>query len=121
MESKNACAIRYCPDAKLITDFDAEDINRADFFRFKALYLILDEEDSEEFYADGGNRLFKLDNAEAFKLFSTAELLIRKGKTKSQWVKMSLDEDIDKRIAVTNDQFYAPTAEQIFETLEIIR
>jgi hypothetical protein len=82
LESRNACAVRYCPGARLVSDFDAENPDRADYFRFRALYLILDEDDSEEFYADGDNRVFKLDNAEAFKLFSGAGLLSQKAKTK---------------------------------------
>ena len=51
--------------------------------------------------------LFKIDNVDSFKLsVITAGLLTKKAKTKSQWIKMALDEDIDFRISAVNDEFY---------------
>jgi len=60
MEAKYACGIRYCANAYKIQEYCADNPNRSDFFRFMALYQILNEEDSEEFYADSKDRLFKL-------------------------------------------------------------
>jgi hypothetical protein len=104
MESKYACGIRYCSDAHKVGNIDTADPNHRDYFRFMALFQILNEEDSEEFYMDGENRFFKLDNAEAFMLSITCGLLIKKAKTKSQWVKMAIDEELEniKRSHMTN-------------------
>ena len=113
LESKYACGIRYCHNAREAENIDVADLNHWDYFRFKALFQILDEEDSEEFYADEQKRLFKLDNAEAFLLSIVCGLLIKKAKTKSQWVKMSIDEDLEKYLNKSNEQFYSMMADKI--------
>ena len=115
MEAKYACGIRYCAEALKINDFDANDPNQADYFRFMALYQILNEEDSEEFYADGQNRVFKLDNAEAFYLSSAYGLLVKKAKTKSQWIKMAMDEDTDRFVDKLDKHYYSMMADKIAE------
>jgi hypothetical protein len=66
--SKYAAGIRYSPDAKEFDYQTATERNRRDFCAFHALYVILNEEDSQEFYINGSGRVFKLDNAAAFNL-----------------------------------------------------
>ncbi len=39
-----------------------------DFIAFQTLYVILNEDDSQEYYLDTDGRLFKLDNASSFNL-----------------------------------------------------
>ena len=94
--AKHACGIRYCANARKADRYDADNPNRADFFRFNAFFQILGEDDSEEFYIDEQDRLFKLDNAEAFSLCSAYGFLTKKAKTNSQWIKMAIDEELDK-------------------------
>jgi len=115
LEAKYACGIRYCANARKADGYEANDPNRADFFRFNALFQILSEEDSEEFYVDEQNRLFKVDNAEAFMLSSTCGLLIKKAKTKSQWIKMAIDEDLEKYYENLNKQICMMLADKISE------
>ena len=88
---------------------------RFDFFRFKALFQILNEEDSEEFYTDAQNRLFKLDNVEAFLFSITCGLLIKKAKTKSQWIKMAIDEELVRYASKLNKQYYSMMAKNILD------
>ena len=60
--------IRFIPNA---VEFDYDNGNEAqkrDYYAFKTLYVILNEEDSEEYHIDGQGRLFKLDNAAAFNI-----------------------------------------------------
>jgi hypothetical protein len=106
MESKYACGIRYCGNAEKVGHIRANDPIHRDYFKFMALFQILNEEDSEEFYIDKDNRFFKLDNAEAFMLSITCGLLIKKAKTKSQWVKMAIDEELEKYQTKINFEFY---------------
>ena len=86
-----------------------------DIFKFNALYQILEEEDSEEYYIDEHNRLFKIDNAEAFLLSSCCGLLIKKAKTKSQWIKMAIDEYLEKYLNKRNDTLYLMMADKLME------
>jgi len=118
LESKYACGIRYCANARKAGDFDAADEIGGDFIRFSALYQILDEEDSEEYYTDEDGRLFKLDNAEAFLLSCTCNMLIKKAKTKSQWIKMAIDEELEKYINKQNGTFYSMLADKISEVFD---
>jgi len=115
LEAKYACGIRYCANARKVKDYDAGNPNRSDFFKFNALFQILGEEDSEEYYADEHDRLFKLDNAEAFLLSSTCGLLIKKAKTKSQWIKMAIDEDMEKCYHNWNEQICTMMADKLSE------
>ncbi|MDR2525843.1 MAG: hypothetical protein LBC83_06670 [Oscillospiraceae bacterium] len=63
---RRAAAIRYVPGAqKFRLDGSSEENCRA-YFEFEALYVILNEEDSHEYYLDGQGRMFKLDNAASF-------------------------------------------------------
>jgi hypothetical protein len=114
-ESKYACGIRYCSNARKTENHDIDDLNLRDFIRFCALYQILDEEDSEEYYTDEQNRLFKLDNAEAFLLSCACSLLIKKAKTKSQWIKMAIDEELEKYLKKQSDTPYGMMADKISE------
>jgi len=115
LETKYACGIRYCADARKANDFNANNPNHMDFFRFNALYQILGEEDSEEYYVDKQDRLFKLDNAEAFMLSSVHGLLTKKAKTKSQWIKMAIDEDMEKYYNNMNKQICTMMADKLLE------
>jgi hypothetical protein len=63
---KHAAAVRYVPNAKPFIDAEGTKENLHAFWSFKALYQILNEDDSEEFYLDDSGRLFKLDNASSF-------------------------------------------------------
>ena len=65
---KNAAAVRYVPNARLYRHSEASLENRKAFYSFEALFCILNETDSHEYYLDGDDRLFKLDNAASFKL-----------------------------------------------------
>jgi len=65
---KYAVGIRYVPNArKFILDEASED-NRRTYFKFWTLYRILNENDSEEYFYDEQDRVFKLDNAASFNL-----------------------------------------------------
>lgn len=64
-----AVGIHYENSARRInveTDCPVGSSNFADFIGFQALYVILGESDSEEYYTDSAGRLFKLDNAASF-------------------------------------------------------
>ena len=61
-----AAAIRYVPNARLFELKTASPKNFRAFFEFEALFVILNEDDSHEYYLDGQDRLFKLDNAASF-------------------------------------------------------
>lgn len=66
-----AAGIRYSPDAWM-PEYE-KDIapNKSwfqDFIAFQTLYVILNEEDSQEYFVDEAARLFKLDNAASFNL-----------------------------------------------------
>lgn len=64
-----AVGIHYENSARRInveTDCPVGSGNFAAFIGFQALYVILRESDSEEYYVDGTGRLFKLDNAASF-------------------------------------------------------
>ena len=65
---KNAAAVRYVPNARLFRHDEASEENRKAFYGFEALFYILNENDSHEYYLDEKGRLFKLDNAASFKL-----------------------------------------------------
>jgi len=65
---KNAAAVRYVPNARLFDHSVASPENREVYYGFEALYYILNENDSHEYYLDASGRLFKLDNAASFKL-----------------------------------------------------
>ena len=115
LEAKHACGVRYCINARKADGIEANNPNRSDFFRFNALFQMLGEDDSEEFYIDEQDRLFKLDNAEAFMLCSTYGLLVKKAKTKSQWIKMAIDEDLERYYSNLNKQMCVMMADKIFE------
>ena len=67
-----AAGIRYEKDAREATQADLS-VGAScfpDFIAFQTLYVILNEEDSQEYYLDGDGRLFKLDNAASFNMQS---------------------------------------------------
>ena len=63
---RQAAAIRYVPNAWLFDLNNASPENFRAFFEFEALFVILNEDDSHEYYLDEQDRLFKLDNASSF-------------------------------------------------------
>ena len=65
---KYAVGIRYVPNARKFIYEEADEDNRRVFCEFKALYVVLNEADSEEFFYDAQTKVFKLDNAESFNL-----------------------------------------------------
>ena len=73
-DRNHAVAIRYVPNARKFTYDKADEESKQTYFKFKTLYAILNEDDSEEIYYDGQGRLFKLDNAASFNM---SELAIR--------------------------------------------
>jgi hypothetical protein len=63
---RRAAAIRYVPEARKFRLDGSSVENYRTYFEFEALFVILNEEDSHEYYLDGQGRLFKLDNAASF-------------------------------------------------------
>jgi len=63
---RRAAAIRYVPNARLFDLAIGSRENFRTFFEFEALFVILNEDDSHEYYLDEQDRLFKLDNAASF-------------------------------------------------------
>lgn len=61
-----SAAIRYVPNAQEFSLKTSNEENFRTFFKFEALFVILNEDDSHEYYLDGHGRMFKLDNAAAF-------------------------------------------------------
>lgn len=86
-----AAGSRYSPNAIPYRLEGSDKANRHDFFCFEALYIILNEEDSEEFYIDEKQRVFKLDNAAAFCMdyFFADALLQRPGSEMSKKLQTS--------------------------------
>lgn len=83
-----AAGIRYSPRAEKFYLENADETNQRDFYAFEMLYVILNEEDSEEFYIDERQRVFKLDNAASFNLdFFSAQLMLQTSNLTSiaQW------------------------------------
>jgi len=79
--SKYAAGIRFSSNARKFNYEESTDANFCDFFSFLALYVILNEEDSQEFYIDEHDRVFKLDNAAAFNFTPTiAPAIVLEGK-----------------------------------------
>jgi len=72
---RRSAAIRYVPNAERFNFNDSSADNYENNFRanfeFEALYVIVNEEDSREYYLDEQKRLFKLDNAAAFTVLQT--------------------------------------------------
>lgn len=66
--SKYAIGIRYVPNARQFTHEEANEDDRHIYYEFRTLFVILNEEDSEEYFYDERNRVFKLDNAASFNL-----------------------------------------------------
>lgn len=66
-KTKNVVGIKYISDAQKFI-YNPDDINRTDFYAFKALFVILNEEDSNEFIVDRANKLYKIDNTASFNL-----------------------------------------------------
>jgi len=68
---RRSAAIRYVPNARLFNLKEASAENSRSFFAFEALYVILNEDDSHEYYLDENGRMFKLDNASSFTVQQT--------------------------------------------------
>ena len=113
--AKYACGIRYSAHARKADPIIADNPQYSDYYRFLALYQILEEEDSKEFYFDENNRLFKLDNAEAFMLSSACYLLINKANTKSRGVRQEIDRYLEICINKSSEHTYRIMAEKILE------
>jgi len=72
---RRSAGIRYVPNAREFHfDSGTSEHYRA-FFEFEALYVILCESDSHEYYLDEQGRLFKLDNASSFTVEQTTIML----------------------------------------------
>ena len=65
---QRAVGIRFVPNIKEFRYDEASDEDRRSFYKFKMLYVILNEEDSEEYFYDELNRFLKLDNAASFNM-----------------------------------------------------
>ena len=61
-----SAAIHYVPNAREFILKDSNEENLRAYFEFEALYVILNEADSHEYYLDEAGCVFKLDNAVAF-------------------------------------------------------
>jgi hypothetical protein len=70
-----SAAIRYAPDARKFSLKESSAENFCTFFEFEALYVILNESDSHEYYLDRDGRMFKLDNAASFTVQSVTVML----------------------------------------------
>lgn len=80
-KSKYAVGIRYVPNARKFILEEADREDKKVFYRFRMLYVILNEEDSEELFYDEQNRVFKLDNAASFNLDTAkVENVVKYGK-----------------------------------------
>jgi len=72
---RRSAAIRYVPNAREFSLISSTEDNYRAFFEFEALYVILNESDSHEYYLDEQGRLFKLDNAASFTVEQTTIML----------------------------------------------
>lgn len=75
-EYHRAAAIRYVPNAREYDIDSSTEENLRAFLGFEALYVILNEDDSHEYYLDERGLLFKLDNAASFTVQQTTIMLI---------------------------------------------
>jgi len=62
------------PNAREFRLKTSNEANFRAFFEFEALFVILNEDDSHEYYLDEQGRMFKLDNAAAFTVRQTTVL-----------------------------------------------
>jgi len=72
---QRSAAIRYVPEARKFNLAASTEKNLCSFLAFEALFVILNEEDSREYYLDEQGRIFKLDNAAAFNVQQTTIML----------------------------------------------
>jgi hypothetical protein len=72
---RRSAAIRYVPNAREFSLKTSTEDNFRAFFEFEALYVILNESDSHEYFLDEQERLFKLDNAASFTVHQTTIML----------------------------------------------
>jgi hypothetical protein len=63
---QRSAAIRYMPNAQEFNLKESNEKNFKTFFEFEALFVILNEDDSREYYLDDDGQMFKLDNAASF-------------------------------------------------------
>lgn len=70
-----SAAIRYVSDAQKFSLKTSNKENFRTFFKFEALFVILNEEDSHEYYLDEKGQMFKLDNAASFTVQQTTIML----------------------------------------------
>jgi hypothetical protein len=96
-ESKYVVGIRYVPNARKFIYEEADEDNRRIYNEFRMLFVILNEEDSEEFFYDEQNRVFKLDNAASFNLdTSKVESALKYGNNEPpNWVWQKLINGLD--------------------------
>jgi len=94
---KYAAGIRYVPNIQPFIHDEANEESRKTFNEFKMLYVILNEDDSEEFYYDEQKRVFKLDNASSFNFdtFKVNSVLSCKGKEPPPMVWQLLTNGLD--------------------------
>ena len=70
-----SAAIRYVPNARKFDLKTSTAENSRTFFEFEALFVILNEDDSHEYYLDEQGQIFKLDNAASFTVQQTTVML----------------------------------------------
>jgi hypothetical protein len=70
-----SAAIRYVSNAQEFSVKISNEENFKAFFGFEALFVILNEDDSHEYYLDEYGRMFKLDNAASFTVQQTTIML----------------------------------------------
>lgn len=86
--SKYAVGIRYVLNARKFMLDEADEKNKKIFYEFWTLFRILNEDDSEEYFYDEENRVFKLDNASSFNLSThmVDSILKCKSKEPPEWI-----------------------------------
>ncbi len=77
---KQAAGIRYISNMQKFVHNDGNETNCCDDYLFQTLYVILNEEDSQEYYIDEQGRLFKLENAASFNIDFAFHDQITKGR-----------------------------------------
>jgi hypothetical protein len=123
--SKRAVGIRYVPDARKFVLEEASGEDKSVSYKFTMLYVILNEEDSEELFYDGQGRVFKLDNAASFNLDTmVVGSVVKYGKKEPPyWLWQKLGKRLDfleyekygAILEVMNEHHGKPAAETGFE------
>jgi len=103
---KYAVGIRFSPNARKFRHDDADESNRRDFYAFQTLYVILNEEDSQEFFIDERERVFKLDNAAAFNIGAILAGATFTGAIPDKWMESKIESLIQSSLSHTEYDKY---------------